>query len=220
MKSSKLVKNWLHILKRRNLFEADLIAKNRIGVLDVVRQIGGLMRIRADRDDAPAKVFVEAQDITARLCVRETIVPGRGVDLNALAIFDGLPEDLGHEVLHLGKRVDARFVVAHQKVEVCQDGIVFKDLHRLQDFFVIRFIVLLLAAAALKVLRPEFLIVDLMHGEQHEVELVLILGKQALIIGHRDGLDAELQPRADDDLVAIGSPHKCQLGKSMSIVPI
>lgn len=64
------------MLKCRDFCKANLIAKNRIGVLDVVGQIESLMGIGANCDDTSAKVFVEMQDVTARLCVRQAIVLG------------------------------------------------------------------------------------------------------------------------------------------------
>ena len=67
---------------------------------------------------------------------------------------------------------------------------------------------------------PEFFIVDLVHREQHKIQLILILGKESLIIVHRDGLDAELQPRANLDCIAIGSPYARYLSKVAGIIDV
>lgn len=101
-----------------------------------------------------------------------------------------------------------------------QDGVMLEGLHRLENFLIVRFIVLFLAPPALEILCPEFFIVDLVHREQHKIQLILILGKESLIIIHRDGLDTELQPRADLDCIAIGSPYARYLSKVAGIIDV
>ena len=89
-----------------------------------------------------------------------------------------------------------------------QDGVMLEGLHRLENFLVVRFIVLFLAPP------------DLVHREQHKIQLILILGKESLIIVHRDGLDTKLQPRADLDCIAIGSPYTRYLSKVAGIIDV
>ena len=67
---SERVERRRHAGEGRDGGEAELVFEDGVDVLDVVGEVGGLVRVGADGDDPAAAVFVEAQDVVARQGVR------------------------------------------------------------------------------------------------------------------------------------------------------
>ena len=101
-----------------------------------------------------------------------------------------------------------------------QNTVMLEVLLHMQNLLIIVIIVFLLVLSLEVVTIPEFFVMYLVHGEQHKVQIILILCIQLFIITNRMGLYAKLQTGFDGDLSRILFLQGMQLLKIAGIIHI
>ena len=208
------------MVKCAELRDADLFFDNPAGILEVVTDILCAVGIRAEGEEGAAKVFIELENLPAGLGILEAIVPGRRVDLNAFAIRNGLFQNGCNEILFFFKWPGTCWIIAGQQVQMRQNTVMPEVLLHMQNLLIIVIIVFLLALSLEVVTIPEFFVMNLVHGEQHKVQIILILCIQLFIITNRMGLYAKLQTGFDGDLFRILFLQGMQLLKIAGLIHI
>ena len=160
------------MVKCAELLKTEFFMEDLDGIMHMIRKETGGVGVGSDRQDLSTEVFIQSPDIAARLNVVESVMPGRRVQFNALAVTDRQFQDLSNLITAVFKRIAAGRIVADQKIQVSQHAVILIFLHDIIDFLIILFVVFLLASAALEILGPEFLIVHLMHGKQNKSQAV------------------------------------------------
>ena len=139
--------------------------------IETVGNIFFSVGVGSNSDDSATKISVKFQNPARWLGVAKSIAVTGGVDFDSLVIPDGLSENFSDVVMYLLKRIDSMFIIPGKKIQMCEDGIAVEYFLYVIDLTVIPLVVFLLRSSSLKILRPEFQIVYLMHGKKNEIKL-------------------------------------------------